>query len=120
MEGAAQGIGCNSATPYFSHLNTDGGGVNCALGVTPLWLQDSDLTGSASFPADPLMGAYDTPDIAYSVAVSGGYAYVADGYSGLRVVDVSDPANPVETGFYDTPDTCLRCGGLRRVRLCGG
>jgi len=33
-----------------------------------------------------------------------GYAYVADGEDGgLRVVDVSDPANPTEVGFYDTP-----------------
>ena len=38
-----------------------------------------------------------------SVAVSGSYAYVADGYSGLRVIDVSTPANPIEVGFVDTP-----------------
>jgi len=36
------------------------------------------------------------------VAVVGGYAYVADG-RGLRVVDISDPTNPAEVGFYDTP-----------------
>ena len=30
--------------------------------------------------------------------MTGGYAYVAGG--GLRVVDVSNPADPVETGFY--------------------
>ena len=35
--------------------------------------------------------------------VSGGYAYVADGDAGLRVVDVSDPTRPSEVGFYDTP-----------------
>jgi hypothetical protein len=28
---------------------------------------------------------------------------VADREAGLRVVDVSDPAQPVEVGFYDTP-----------------
>jgi hypothetical protein len=31
------------------------------------------------------------------------YAYVAAGVAGLRVVDVSDPVAPVETGLYDTP-----------------
>jgi hypothetical protein len=36
------------------------------------------------------------------VAVSGIYVYVADGEAGLRVVDVSDPAHPVEIGFYDS------------------
>jgi hypothetical protein len=35
--------------------------------------------------------------------VAGAYAYVAAGSSGLRVIDVSDPAAPVEVGFYDTP-----------------
>jgi len=29
--------------------------------------------------------------------------YVADDNAGLRVISVSDPANPVEVGFYDTP-----------------
>jgi hypothetical protein len=37
------------------------------------------------------------------VTVSGSYAYVADGPTGLRVIDVSNPQNPVEVGSYDTP-----------------
>ena len=37
------------------------------------------------------------------MAVVGDYAYVADNDSGLRVILVSDPANPVEVGYYDTP-----------------
>jgi len=35
--------------------------------------------------------------------MSGAYAYVADGESGLYIVDVSDPAHPCEAAFYDTP-----------------
>ena len=31
------------------------------------------------------------------------YAYVADGWYGLRVVNVANPAKPVEVGFYYTP-----------------
>ena len=34
---------------------------------------------------------------------NGNYVYVADGDSGLRVIDISNPAAPFETGFYDTP-----------------
>ena len=34
----------------------------------------------------------------------GTLAYVADGPSGLRVIDVADPALPVEIGFLVTPD----------------
>jgi hypothetical protein len=35
--------------------------------------------------------------------VAEGYAYVADGSAGLSVVDVSEPATPVEVGSCDTP-----------------
>ena len=35
---------------------------------------------------------------AYGVAVSGNYAYVADGEAGLQVIDVSNPANPHARG----------------------
>jgi hypothetical protein len=56
-----------------------------------------------STPANPTeAGFVDTPDWAQSVAVSGGFAYVADGITGLRVIDVSDPASPAEEGFADT------------------
>jgi hypothetical protein len=37
------------------------------------------------------------------VTLAGAYAYVADGGYGLRVIDVSDPLQPKEAGFYDTP-----------------
>lgn len=47
----------------------------------------------------------DTPGSAFDVAVEGNYAYVADGGSGLRVIDVTDPyaafdrGNKVTGGF---------------------
>jgi hypothetical protein len=54
-------------------------------------------------PAHPTeAGFYDTPGWAWGVAVSGSYAYVADG-DGLRIINVADPAHPTEVGFYDTP-----------------
>ena len=37
---------------------------------------------------------------------------MADGYSGLRVIDVSDPAHPTEVGSWDT-------GTGRRVAVSG-
>jgi hypothetical protein len=49
------------------------------------------------------VGYCGTPDFAYGVYVSGSYAYVADWDAGLRVISVTDPANPVEVGYYDTP-----------------
>ncbi len=49
------------------------------------------------------VGYYDTPGWAFDVTVSGNYAYVADSYSGLRIINISNPGSPSETGFYDTP-----------------
>ncbi len=107
VRGATQGIGCYFATPYLSHLTTDQGGIQCNTGDTSLWLQDSDLTGSANFYTAPTVSIYETPGEARGIAVLGRYAYVADGLFGLRVIDVGDAANPVEVGFYDTPGQAL-------------
>ena len=41
------------------------------------------------------------------MAVSGGYAYVAADNAGLRVIDVSTPAVPVEVGSVSTPGFAL-------------
>ena len=63
--------------------------------------------GSVTLPAlavdlDPQrVGGYDTSGSAYGVAVSGNYAYVADGDAGLQVI-ASNPANPQRVGGYDT------------------
>lgn len=45
-----------------------------------------------------LVSDLQTPDSANAVQVAGDLAYVADGDSGLRIVDVSDPARPRELG----------------------
>jgi len=42
-----------------------------------------------------------------SVAFDGDYAYVAAWYSGLRILDVSDPVHPWEVGSFDTPGTAF-------------
>jgi hypothetical protein len=38
-----------------------------------------------------------------AVQLSAGYAYVADASSGLRVLNVGDPAHPALAAYYDTP-----------------
>lgn len=59
---------------------------------------------------------------ARAVSVVGGFAYVADGSGGLRVIDISNPAMPVEVGFFvgsgDTPHFAVDVsvvGGLAYV-----
>jgi hypothetical protein len=55
-----------------------------------------------STPATPtLVGQTSVlPDIVLGVAGSGTYAYIADGTGGLRIINVSNPVSPTETGFY--------------------
>lgn len=43
------------------------------------------------------------PGFANNVDVNGNFAYVASGFTGLRVVGVSDPKNPQIVGAVDTP-----------------
>jgi len=45
---------------------------------------------------------YIPPDQVSAVVVSGDYAYIAANSAGLRIVDISDPANPMEVGIYST------------------
>lgn len=45
---------------------------------------------------------WDASGPAYGVDVKDGYAYVADGGYGLRVIDVSDPTRPTERGAFAT------------------
>ncbi len=62
------------------------------------------LSGSANGQCVPsILGSVDMPSSARGVAVSGTLTYVADGSSGLQVIDVSDPGSPVILGSVDTP-----------------
>jgi hypothetical protein len=62
---------------------------------------------SLSNPAAPqLVGscnlqAHTMYDRVFELATAGLYAYVADGYGGMRIVDVSDPTNPSEVNWID-------------------
>ncbi|MDP8206117.1 MAG: T9SS type A sorting domain-containing protein [Candidatus Electryonea clarkiae] len=51
-----------------------------------------------------LVGYCNIPSSARDVAVSGDFAYVIAYSHGLRIINISDPANPEEVGFYDTTD----------------
>ena len=67
------------------------------------------LTIAAAVNAQEIeyVGSYDTPGGVDGVFISGSYAYVADDYSGLQIINVANPANPTLAGSYDTPDYAL-------------
>jgi len=50
------------------------------------------------------IGSYNTAGEAMGVFVDNQYAYVADGYSGLRIIEITDPANPVSVNSLTTLD----------------
>ncbi|MDI6907462.1 MAG: hypothetical protein QMC81_08260 [Thermoanaerobacterales bacterium] len=66
------------------------------------------------------LGAFDTPGFAWDVRADERYAYVADGIEGVAVLDIADPATPVEVARYDT----LNAQGLyvngRCIYVAGG
>ena len=49
-----------------------------------------------------LVGSYDTPGNAHSVVVSGTLAFVADGFGGVHILDISTPGAPLLRGSYAT------------------
>ncbi|MBD3179060.1 MAG: hypothetical protein GF417_05395, partial [Candidatus Latescibacteria bacterium] len=50
------------------------------------------------------IGSFETPGKAWGAVVEDFRLYVADGYSGIQVYDLSDdPENPFYLGFYDAP-----------------
>ena len=66
-----------------SVMSTSNGGQTIPFGITP------EMKGS-SVP----------PDWAYDVEISGNYAYVTDGYSKLSIINIENPMDPEEVGFY--------------------
>ncbi len=83
---------------------------------------DDGRGGTASLPAfsitveqrSPIVGQVDTPGMAFDVAATLGYAYVADGDAGIQVVEIIDPANPRTESTLDTP------GQARDVTVANG
>ncbi len=58
-----------------------------------------------SNPAQPIVVGQTRvlPNLISDIALAGSYAYIANSDSGLRIINMSDPTQPVEVGFYDTP-----------------
>jgi len=52
-----------------------------------------------------IVGWWNSSDFSYDVAVAGDIAYVADGGSGLQVINITDPTHPARIATLDTPGT---------------
>lgn len=73
-----------------------------AIDGARVWIADryAGLTAGTLGGGLALTPAYDTFARAWSVTIAGNYAYVAAMERGLRIVDISDPAHPLEVGVY--------------------
>ena len=56
-------------------------------------------------PLDPeILAIFPMSDNdAYHVKIVGEYVFVAARYSGIKILNIADPTNPMEVGYYDTP-----------------
>jgi hypothetical protein len=94
---------------FFHGVAVDGPFVYVADGSitdTGLWVVDAaDPVRPVPVSFLPLVGngGEELPPRVEGVVAMGSTVYLAAGTAGLRVVDVSDPAAPVEVGAYDTP-----------------
>ena len=75
--------------------------IYAAIRFTPQY-DEAILRISVTDPANPtITGRYDMPGFCEDMFLAGNYAYVANGTSGLRVIDVSDPEHPEARGNID-------------------
>ena len=80
---------------------------------------DSIIPSSITFE---LISTYDTEG-AIGIALDGNYAYIADNlYGGLRVIDITDPYNPMEIGYQQTAGVTYSCVHihLQFAYVCNG
>jgi hypothetical protein len=88
------------------------GGLQMRCSVLIGWVGLSGIAGALAVPGHPFpLGHAPEPDAfggaAYSVAISGNYAYVANDLDGLRIYDISDPTNPTAVGHAPEPTEVL-------------
>ncbi len=101
----------SSASAY---LATSGGavliGTTTATTTTKLAIAGGSIVHSA-VGSPTLVGSYDTSGSSVDVFVSGTYGYVADGTSGIQILDVSDPRAPTLVKTYDISGTATTITG---------
>jgi hypothetical protein len=94
-EGDARVGYAESDTPHFRRITVSGNHAYAATGSGLLIYDVSDPTSPT------LRSRRFDGERAYGVAVSGTYAYVANGGKGLGVYDVANPAEPVSVARVD-------------------
>jgi hypothetical protein len=83
----------------------------CSLIIFLYGCKDNSTSPSSGSSHMSLVGAYNTPDYANGISVmplnSLRYAFVADGASGLQIVNVTSPSSPSFISSYNTSGTAV-------------
>lgn len=83
------------------------------IGSTPKTLKFWDISTLPAVPANPTATFTPVPgQIVHNVTVRGDYAYVAWYSAGVRVVNISNPAVPLDAGGYDTNPSTSGYSGI--------
>ncbi len=80
------------------------GNEGFAIGGNHAYVPDGDslkIFDITNILTPAMVSKIRTGGYGYAAAVSGNYCYVASEGTGVRAIDITDPAAPVEAGFYD-------------------
>ncbi len=83
------------------------------VGSTPKTLKFWDIGSLPAVPSNPVTTFTPVPgQIVHNVTVRGDYAYVAWYSAGVRVVNITNPAAPLDAGGYDTSPSTSGYSGI--------
>ncbi|MGB3477763.1 MAG: T9SS type A sorting domain-containing protein [bacterium] len=98
---------------YYRGLAISGSYLYATCGATGMEVYD------ISTPDNPIyVATCNTPCVATKIAICDSFAYIADGgfEGGFCEIDITDPTNPVQIGYYDPAGT----GENVAVKRCPG
>lgn len=95
----------NPSTPNQIGFHNTGGRANTVKVKDSLaYVIGDDLNIiNVSTLAEPVKIGHDTLDYGEDLWIGDTLLYVADGNSGLRIVNIADPTSPIHINTYDTP-----------------
>lgn len=83
------------------------------IGSTPKTLKVWNISNLPTIPTSPAATFTPVPgQIEHNITIRGDYAYVAWYSAGVRVVNLDDPAFPLDAGGYDTSPTTSGYNGV--------
>lgn len=92
-----------SSTDFATGIAVDGSYAYVIVNPSKLIVFDISPTTDPIYKSELILPGRRTDEI----VINGNYAHIANGDKGIRIIDISTPATPTETGFYDSPGTAL-------------